>query len=414
MRHAIETAPKDGHCVIVEDDANAIYDVGRRSPEAGDWGGEDHGPIKIAPTHWRRFFTPVVTVIAAATILIYHVKQVAAETPVSDGIVAQDTGLASRDSKTALPEVRRAVDSQASPPAEEAQTVREQPAAATPAPDAQQSPGRKPPEVLAQEAALEQELAEARRTIEHLEAQLQAGPTAEQVLKQERERAAVLAEHAAAARQELLATTARHTQALDEERARSAALESELATARQVNERLAVQFRLIGEQTELRRRAYEAEVAGLQQALRQERDQAAAGAAELDAARRAAAARIQPETATNMPLSREIASTAGTAMASTAASDVQGSPEAVRMIARAASLLGQGDIGAARTVLERAAELGSARAVFMLAETYDPNILSAWRTFGTRGEVAKARELYAKAHAGGIREAKERLDTLGR
>jgi TPR repeat protein len=84
------------------------------------------------------------------------------------------------------------------------------------------------------------------------------------------------------------------------------------------------------------------------------------------------------------------------------------------MIARAGVLLGQGDIGAARIVLERAAELGSARAVFMLAETYDPGILAAWRTYGTRGEVARARELYAKAHAGGIREAKERFDSLGR
>ena len=42
----------------------------------------------------------------------------------------------------------------------------------------------------------------------------------------------------------------------------------------------------------------------------------------------------------------------------------------------------------------------------MLAETYDPAILTAWGTYGTRGEVTKARELYAKADAGGIQEAK--------
>jgi len=30
-----------------------------------------------------------------------------------------------------------------------------------------------------------------------------------------------------------------------------------------------------------------------------------------------------------------------------------------------------------------------------------------------RGEATKARELYAKAHAGGIQEAKDRLDKLG-
>jgi len=446
MRHAIETAPKDGHFVILGDEAHAVYHAGRWSPEAGDWVGRDDNPIKITRTHWhpaardaypeaddegsvvaapvgkwawRRFFTPVVGVIAATTALFYYVEQVAAQPLIGDGIVAQETGLPTRDSKTALPEVQRTVERQASPPAAETQTVREQRATATPVPDAPQSPDRKPPEDLAQEdlaqeAALAQELGEARRTIERLEAQLQARQTAEQVLKQERERAAVLAEQAAAARQELTANTAQHRQALEQERARSAALASELATAQQVNEKLVVQFRLIGEQTELRRRAYEADVAALQQALRQERDEAAALAAELDATRRAAAVRIQPETATSGPLSREIASMAGTAMASPAASDVQGGTEATRMIARAASLLGQGDIGAARIVLERAAELGSARAVFMLAQTYDPDILAAWRTFGTRGEVAKARELYAKAHAGGIREAKERLDSLSR
>ena len=43
-----------------------------------------------------------------------------------------------------------------------------------------------------------------------------------------------------------------------------------------------------------------------------------------------------------------------------------------------------------------------------------PVILSAWGTYGTRGEAAKARELYAKAHAGGIREAKDRLEALRR
>ena len=86
--------------------------------------------------------------------------------------------------------------------------------------------------------------------------------------------------------------------------------------------------------------------------------------------------------------------------------------EAAKLIARARALLSQGNIGAARIVLERAAESGSAQASFMLAETYDPAILSAWGTYGTRGEAAKAREHYAKAHAGGIQEAKDRLDAM--
>jgi TPR repeat protein len=94
------------------------------------------------------------------------------------------------------------------------------------------------------------------------------------------------------------------------------------------------------------------------------------------------------------------------------AADAQGNAEATKLIARASALLGRGDIGAARIVLERASEAGSAMASFMLAETYDPAVLTAWGTYGTRGEMTKARELYRKAQAGGIEEAKNRLNAL--
>jgi len=59
-------------------------------------------------------------------------------------------------------------------------------------------------------------------------------------------------------------------------------------------------------------------------------------------------------------------------------------------MARASLLLSQGNVGAARIVLERAAETGSAPAMFALAETYDPTILAAWGTLGTQGDVTKA------------------------
>jgi ABC-type transporter Mla subunit MlaD len=80
-----------------------------------------------------------------------------------------------------------------------------------------------------------------------------------------------------------------------------------------------------------------------------------------------------------------------------------------RLMSRASLLLSQGDIGAARVVLERAAETGNARALFALAETFDPVVLSAWGALGTRGDAARAQELYAKALAGGVQEAKSRL-----
>lgn len=92
---------------------------------------------------------------------------------------------------------------------------------------------------------------------------------------------------------------------------------------------------------------------------------------------------------------------------------VTGTPEAARLMARAGQLLIVGDVAAARIVLDRAVESGDVQALFALAETYDPLSLSAWGTLGTQGDVAKARELYSRALAGGVQEAKDRLNALG-
>ncbi|GLR86548.1 hypothetical protein [Bradyrhizobium iriomotense] len=88
--------------------------------------------------------------------------------------------------------------------------------------------------------------------------------------------------------------------------------------------------------------------------------------------------------------------------------------QAAKLIARASVLLEQGNIGAARIVLERAVEMGSAQASFALAETYDPLILPSFGTYGTQGDLTKARTLYARAEAGGIKEAKARFEALRR
>jgi hypothetical protein len=88
--------------------------------------------------------------------------------------------------------------------------------------------------------------------------------------------------------------------------------------------------------------------------------------------------------------------------------------QAAKLIARAGILLEQGNIGAARIVLEHAVEIGSAQASFALAETYDPLILPNLGTYGTQGDLTKARTLYARAEAGGIKEAKARFEALRR
>ena len=53
MRQAIETAPRDGNVVILENDATGTYDVAHWSAEAGVWVTENNEPSKITPTHWH-------------------------------------------------------------------------------------------------------------------------------------------------------------------------------------------------------------------------------------------------------------------------------------------------------------------------------------------------------------------------
>ena len=48
----------------------------------------------------------------------------------------------------------------------------------------------------------------------------------------------------------------------------------------------------------------------------------------------------------------------------------------------------------------------------MLAETYDARVLQSWRARGISGDLAKARELYERAQAGGIEDARERINAL--
>ena len=308
-----------------------------------------------------------------------------------------------------------------------------------------------------------QEPTEAQGAIEALDVQLhrEAAKSARSLeLEEEREKAAALAREVPAARNELAASTEQHRQMLSEKRDRSA-LASELATAQwNVETRVVQSNRTTNGGAQLK-----AAVSVASSELQGERERPETLASELEKVRREAEAAaelssrkydeavqqkqtVEVATASLQPslqhdgdrteaMARDFASVPHTmdepvavgsspeshpvqvtqtvktaATEPLKATEVQGNVEAAKLIARARVLLGQGNIGAARVVLERAAESGNAQASFMLAETYDSVILSAWGTFGTRGETAKAREHYAKAHAGGIREAKDRLDVL--
>ena len=163
-----------------------------------------------------------------------------------------------------------------------------------------------------------------------------------------------------------------------------------------------------------RRNSHGAEAAAeeLKQFLQQERQRAAGLTPDLESMQGMPEARMtQERPASSLP--SETTSVAEPAAAERpAAAGAKVDPEAARLTARASILLAQGNIGAARLVLERAAEMGSAKASFALAETYDPRILSSWGAYGTRGDAAKAREFYAKATVGGISEAKDRFNAL--
>jgi hypothetical protein len=515
MRHATETAPRDGEVVILQDDASGTYDVAHWSAEAGEWVGENGEASKIAPIHWHpmpsakfllqedegssnpspvrpsawwRDYNFIVDVVSAAALigLFFYVIQDARQQDIvrirtiDEQVVAQGTQLPSQNSKTALPASRQTEANQASAPekAQQAQQV-----AVVAVPEAQQSLTEERAQALAQEltegldvqlraeaaksaqslgqerqktaalaqeaaaaqqelttstakhrqaldeerarsAALASELATAQREIETQAAQLrkaseetgqlkqaEAAKSA-QLLEQERDRTAALAQEAAAARQELTTSTAKHRQALDEERARRAALWSELATAQREIETQAAQSRKAGYEAGQLKQAAEGAMAELRQPLQQERDRTEAMARDLEAVRRTIDTRDTLERAVNSQIAQVTQAVEAADSEQAAAAVSQDPPEVARLMGRARALLGQGNISAARIVLARAAETGSALASFTLAETYDPVILSTWGTYGTRGDATKARELYAKAHAGGIQEAKDRLSAL--
>lgn len=83
-----------------------------------------------------------------------------------------------------------------------------------------------------------------------------------------------------------------------------------------------------------------------------------------------------------------------------------------RLVARAEDLLHKGDVSGARLLLERSLAAGNARAAFLMAETFDPNVLSKLQVLGIRGDVAKAQEFYARARDLGVAQAGERLEAL--
>jgi TPR repeat protein len=194
---------------------------------------------------------------------------------------------------------------------------------------------------------------------------------------------------------------------LQQEHQKTVALTSELFTARRDFEtKLSLSRKAADDTAQLRKKA-EAATAELQQ----ERQKNAALMHSLDSVQPAIEASTASDRITKGQTvqAKPIAAPAAEQPPTSVRKD---NPQAARLMARANGLLSQGNISGARIFLERAIEMGSAGASFAIAETYDPRVLSGWKTYGTRGDAAKAREFYAKAAAGGIEQAKDRLKSL--
>ncbi|MBR0955903.1 hypothetical protein [Bradyrhizobium japonicum] len=228
-----------------------------------------------------------------------------------------------------------------------------------------------------------------------------------QSLQQERDRNAALTQQADAARS-ATANAEQQRRALEEAQDHAAALEGKLAQTRRDIEILNGHLREANDAASQQRQAANREIAELRQSLQQERSRTEARERDLASVSRLTGERAPVEQSSQGPIS----SAAQNAIAAEPPMSPGQDEVEARLIPRARALLDQGNIGAARIVLELAAEKNIAQATFMLAETYDPAVLSAWGAYGTRGEAAKARELYAKAQRSGIRGAKERLDAL--
>jgi hypothetical protein len=90
-------------------------------------------------------------------------------------------------------------------------------------------------------------------------------------------------------------------------------------------------------------------------------------------------------------------------------------PEQIALLLRQGEqLVAAGDLAAARTLFQRAADGGDVNAAVALAATYDPNVLAGLGVVGVKGDVGKARAWYQKAESMGSAEATRRLRILAK
>lgn len=318
MRFGIETAPRDGRVVFLEDETKVAYEVARWSSEGGVWVLKSGEPIAIVPTHWCsadsagapptrntvRFALPrqaliAVILIASAAMGAYFHSYIGAQfTRQTDPGTNPHLDIRDNQIKDAnwfgnLQDIFRA--------ARQSEPIR------TPSTGVAATPSEHPMVVLDQATArgaeLEQSLPPERSRTATLDTV---------VFDTQREVAAVSSkkdEEAAQSNRRTEAGSAELQNSLEQERSQVAALTNELADVRR--ELAAVSSRKDDEATQLQRSAEMARTE-LQNSLEKERDRTVALKTELANVRRdlAAESSKKDEEAEQLKRSAEMASTA--------------------------------------------------------------------------------------------------------
>jgi hypothetical protein len=437
MRHAIETEPRDGKAVILVDVASGTYDIAHWSVEAGEWIRKNGEPSKIKPTHWHPISRDAYRLQedegSSKPSQVFSNRAALQRSAAASDVIASDS-IAMAAPVTVEPfEVQPVrIEAKRAPRARRrfaaSSTTATLIAAALLGLYVRQYVGQEDTARISTTGGqvVEQETqgpSQDRRKTGLLA--LQPNAVADQASAQTGAQVRQILEGAASeARQSFEKEQRLEVLANELAEARRALVEtrSALAEARRVIDTRNLQIdardvQLHEQENELAmvRREMETNAAMLTK-LQREFDGSEGPSREMPIGREPEPGAIDPRTtfepAANSQTAQATQAVEAAVSEQAAAVPSQGGPEVDKLMARASALLGQGDISAARRVLERAAETGSALASFTLAKTYDPIILSKWGTYGTRGDATKARELYAKSHAGGIHEAKDRSEAL--
>jgi TPR repeat protein len=394
----IELAPRNGESVVLLDGCSDAWEVGRWSPESSRWVQLDGKPARIFPTHWvpvsgdaagsenseglsflvpppapmptasKRRRTSVVLAVAAAAIVIGGCAAFAL------GLIGSQAVSSARDT------IRPATELSRSDARDGADAIARDLAAAREAIAAQTK----------REEAAQADAVESKRTadIKQKELTLALNEKEARVDALARELAAVQAK-LAAARDEITLHIGRENAAQVE--AREA---RRTADAKQKELKLAIDEGRAKIEALTRDSNATSALGGATPV--QPRNRSASEANALGAPGDGVPALRPPQTETGQSQQANAAS----------------SSEEARLVTRADTLIKQSDFTGARLLLERALEKGSARAAFMMAETYDSRTLRAMQAYGVRADPEKARELYELAAVAGIEQARERLEAL--